>query len=226
MQTLWRVATAAALFTAFTAPSAADSARYEVTITNITRGQQFTPLLLVTHRANIQLFQLGQPSSAELATLAEEGNVAPLRAVLAASPDVASTEAGTTLTNPGNTQTFTIDTRPGFDKLSIAAMLIPTNDAFIALPSFDLDGVPHGRNRSVTVFALAYDAGSERNDELCASIPGPNFAECGGPGGGARVGGGEGFVHIHNGIHGVGNLNASLRTWLNPVASISIRRVR
>ena len=30
-------------------------------------------------------------------------------------------------------------------------------------------------------YARAYDSGSEVNDELCASIPGPDFEECGGP---------------------------------------------
>lgn len=214
------------MFAAFSAPGLADSARFEVSITNITRGQQFTPLLLVTHRSSVQLFELGQPASAELATLAEEGNVAPLRAQLAANAAVAATEAGASLTDPGKTATFTISTRRGFDRLSIAAMLIPTNDAFVALDGFDLDLVPHGGQRSITVYARAYDAGSERNDEKCASIPGPFFSECGGPGGGARVGGGEGFVHIHNGIHGVGNLQPAVRTWQNPVASITIRRVR
>lgn len=224
MQTLRLFAAALALGTA--ASALADTSRFEVTVTNITRGQQFTPLLLATHRDSIELFKLGKPASAELATLAEEGNVAPLRAVLAASPDVADTEAGTSLTNPGQSVTFTIDAKRSFDRLSIAAMLIPTNDAFMALDGFDLDRVPQGRGRSITVYARAYDAGSERNDELCTSIPGPNFVECGGPGGGARVGGGEGFVHIHNGVHGSGNLNRAVRTWLNPVAEITIRRVR
>ncbi len=47
--------------------------------------------------------------------------------------------------------------------------------------------------------ASAYDAGSERNDETCASIPGPDFVECGGPGtGGQPVGGEEGYVHAKN----------------------------
>lgn len=217
---------AAALAMGTAASALADTSQFEVTVTNITRGQQFTPLLLATHRASIELFKLGKPASAELATLAEEGNVAPLRAVLAASPDVADTEAGASLTNPGQSVTFTIDAKRSFDRLSIAAMLIPTNDAFMALEGFDLDRVPHGRGRSITVYARAYDAGSERNDELCTSIPGPSFVECGGPGGGARVGGGEGFVHIHNGVHGIGNLNRAVRTWLNPVAEITIRRVR
>lgn len=68
--------------------------------------------------------------------------------------------------------------------------------------------------------------GSERSDELYASIPGPDFFECGGPGGGAQVEGGEeGFVHVHSGIHGVGDLEPAERDWRNPVACISITRV-
>lgn len=226
MRTLAQLALVSILsVTVGTAHGSEGSDTFEVTITNITRGQQFTPLLLVTHRRSVQLFRLGQPATPQLATLAEEGNVAPLKSVLDGNAAVAGTVAGSGLTDPGKSTTLRIATREGFDRLSIAAMLIPTNDAFVALNSFDLDQVGHGR-RSVTVFAIAYDAGSERNDELCASIPGPSFMECGGPGGGGRVGDGEGFVHVHNGIHGVGDLTPAQRTWLNPVAVIAIRRVR
>lgn len=204
--------------------NANDTERYQVTVTNITRGQQFTPLLLATHRSAVRLFRLGQPATPELATLAEEGNVAPLKALLDANPAVGATVAGNSLTDPGKSATFTIEARRGADRLSLAAMLIPTNDAFVAVNGFNLDELSHGR--SVTIFAVAYDAGSERNDELCLSIPGPQFVECKGPGGGQRVGNGEGFVHIHSGIHGIGDMNAANRTWLNPVAEVTIRRVR
>ena len=57
-------------------------------ITNVTRGQQFTPILAATHTPSVSLFQLGQPASSELATLAEEGNVAPLTAALRANKAV------------------------------------------------------------------------------------------------------------------------------------------
>jgi hypothetical protein len=40
------------------------------------------------------------------------------------------------------------------------------------------------------------------------------------------VGGGEGFVHVHRGIHGVGDLKPIGRDWRNPVATVSIRLVR
>lgn len=65
-----------------------------------------------------------------------------------------------------------------------------------------------------------------KREELCASIPGPFFTECGGPGGGAVVvRGEEGYVHIHAGIHGIGDMNAAMRDWRNPVAMITIRRI-
>ena len=122
---------------------------------------------------------------------------------------------------PEEAVTVTVEGGAGFDHLSVAAMLIPTNDGFFALNGA---AGPRG-DQTVTLFSPAYDAGSERNDELCASIPGPFFAECGGPGGGGKPGGGEGFVHVHAGIHGTGNLNAAQRDWRNPVAEIAIRRV-
>jgi len=57
------------------------------------RGQQFTPILVTSHKASVSLFQLGQPASSELATLAEEGNTAPLAAALDANPGVDSCTA-------------------------------------------------------------------------------------------------------------------------------------
>jgi hypothetical protein len=40
-----------------------------------------------------------------------------------------------------------------------------------------------------------------------------------------RAPGGEGFVRISEGIHGVGDLPANLWDWRNPVAKITIRRL-
>jgi hypothetical protein len=100
----------------------------------------------------------------------------------------------------------------------VAAMLVPTNDGFFAV-----NGKPGPRgNMTVVYYSPGYDAGTEVNDELCASIPGPFYMECGGPGGGGDAGGGEGYVHIHPGIHGIGDFMASARDWRNPVARISI----
>lgn len=200
----------------------ANAGDFEVTITNLTRGQQFTPVLVASHKAGVKLFELGQPASPELATLAEEGNTVPLASLLTAMPEVLEVTNSSGLLNPGASVTLIVKTRGAFNHLSVASMLIPTNDGFFAL-----NGVKGPRFQAVaTHTSVAYDAGSERNDELCASIPGPSFAECGGPGGGgAPTGGEEGYVHVHAGIHGIGDLNTAERDWRNPVARIVIRRV-
>ncbi len=197
--------------------------RFEVTVTNLTRGQQFTPILVASHKPGVGLFTLGEAASPELATLAEEGSTGPLASVLLSNPAVRDVATAAGLLNPGQSVMIPVETGAGFDHLSVAAMLIPTNDAFFAL-----NGVEGPRGSHVlTLYSPGYDAGSERNDELCASIPGPNFTECGGPGGGGQPAGGEeGFVHIHAGIHGIGDLVAADRDWRNPVAQIVIRRVR
>ncbi len=214
---------AAALMACAVFPAHADyPVNYEVTVTNITYNQRFTPLLLASHKSAFTLFQLGTPARPELRTLAEEGNVAPLKAALDSLPEVQATVAGNSLLDPGKSITFRIQANPWRDRLSLAAMLIPTNDAFVALNGVAL---PFPGSSTSQLSAIAYDAGTEVNDELCSSIPGPNFAECGGPGGGASVGGGEGFIHVHRGMHGVGNFGATARDWRNPVAQVTVRRV-
>jgi Spondin_N len=203
-----------------------DGGRYEVTITNLTRGQQFTPILVASHRDGVRLFNFGEPAIPQLARLAEEGDPTQMASLLSGMREVkdvvTSPLSHEGILDPGKSTTLTVRAPYPFDHVSVASMLFPTNDAFFALNG--VEG-PRG-NKELTLYSPAYDAGSERNDELCASIPGPFFSECGGPGGGARVGGGEGFVHVHAGIHGVGNFTLAQRDWRNPVAKITIRRVR
>ena len=196
--------------------------RFEIVVTNLTRGQQFPPILAASHRPQVRLFDLGAPAAPELQTLAEEGDTGPLAAALGATGHVLDIATSGGLLNPGASATLHVATKGRFDHVSVAAMLIPTNDGFFAVNGHP---GPNGR-QMVTLYSPAYDAGSERNDETCASIPGPFFAECGGAGGGGKpVGGEEGYVHIHAGIHGIGQLNAAARDWRNPVAQITIRRV-
>ncbi|MBM3817643.1 MAG: hypothetical protein FJW14_01305 [Acidimicrobiia bacterium] len=195
--------------------------RYLVSITNMTRAQSFTPILVATHTSAVRLFTPGTAASSELREVAEEGNIGPLTTLLRGRPlevrDIASSSG---LLTPGVTVDVVVMAGGQFDRVSLVSMLIPTNDAF-----FGATGLPLPAANEITIIDVpAYDSGTEQNDERCASIPGPDFSECGGPGGGARVGGGEGVVIIHNGIHGVGDLRASNRDWRNPVARIIVRR--
>jgi len=195
----------------------ADSAQYEVTITNLTRAQVFTPILVSSHRKGVTLFEVGSAASSELSALAEGGDVAPLTAVLNANYDVVDTANSGGLLMPGASVTVSVSAK-GAKQISLASMMIPTNDSFIAL-----NGVKAPKDKNTVVYySPGYDAGTEPNDEYCANIPGP---VCGGEGGSPDAGG-EGYVHISGGISGKADLAAYLYDWRNPTAKIVIRRVK
>ncbi len=199
---------------------------YEVTITNITKGQTFTPQLVVSHRANVALFELGAPASEELAILAEAGNTEPLTNVLASlGRRVSDVQTIAGLLAPGQSASTILQTTRRTNRLSVGAMLIPTNDTFVALDSARLP-----RFGSRTFYLQAYDAGSEFNDQLCINIPGPR---CGGEAVSAPADNDEGFVHISNGFHDLGDVDEDgneilgpfTYDWRNPVAKVVVRRV-
>ena len=124
--------------------------------------------------------------------------------------------------------TQTVATIGEYNHISVAAMIIPTNDTFFAANgvkgperSKPGKGNANRESRTVTITVMAYDAGTELNDELCASLPGPG---CGGDPG-PPSDNGEGYIYPSPGIRGVGDLNANVLAWSNPVAVITITRV-
>ena len=199
---------------------AEDQATSEVTITNLTRGQVFTPILVVSHDRSVRLFTPGEAASPELAELAESGSPDPLSDLLETLPGVKDVTAAGGVLLPGDSLTLTVATQGRFNRVSLAAMLVPTNDAFVALNS--VRG-PRG-DKSKAYHAIVYDAGSEANDELCDSIPGPPGV-CGGEPVSPADPSDEGYVHVHAGIHDIGDLMAADRDWRNPAAQVIIRRV-
>ncbi|MDH3519316.1 MAG: spondin domain-containing protein [Myxococcales bacterium] len=216
----------AALILAASAALGGEMPRYEVRITNITQGQTFTPILAVTHAHDVRILELGAAASPELEALAEAGDTAPLSDALRALGDaVGEITTSPGLLAPGETRTIPIQPGPRARRLSLAAMLIPTNDNFVAL-----DGAVLPRRGQQTLHLLAYDAGTEENDQNCAHIPGPR---CGGAGASAPADGDEGFVHVSRGFHELGAedelgneiLGPFSYDWRNPVAVVTIRRI-
>lgn len=201
-------------------PALAESTKlFDVTITNITRAQSFTPILVTTHSPEISLFVAGEPASPELEILAEGGDTGPLGGVLAEpGKAVGDVQGSAGLLGPGQSVTVRVEATRRASLLSLAAMLIPTNDSFVAL-----DSLPLPRRGRVTAVAPAYDAGTEINDQDCANIPGP---VCGGEG--FNEAGGEGYVHIGNGFHDLGadTLAPATYDWRNPVAKVTVERVK
>jgi len=199
--------------------AASGSASYHVTITNITNAINFTPIMVASHRRSISLFDLGSAASDDIAAVAEGGDTSGLETTLDADPQVVDIQNSVGLLEPGQSVTVVVSAAHGARRISLAAMLLPTNDGFIAL-----SGVRVPRHGSAVYYLRAYDAGSEPNDELCDNIPGPT---CGGTGPSPAIDiNDEGYVHIHRGIQGNGDLDAARHDWNNPVARISVTRIR
>ena len=199
-----------------------DESRYRITVTNVTRTQIISPVVVASHSRRMSpLFTLGAPASKELAYVAEDAILDPLLDTLSHDFEVHEVK---TLTGaegpimPGESASLVLAAPNGFRHVSMVGMLVTTNDAFFALT-----GERAPRHRRSHHHSPAYDAGSEANNESCAYIPGP---PCGNAEARA-IDGAEGFVHIHAGVHGVedGDLTPSKHDWRNPVAKITIHRI-
>jgi len=193
----------------------------EITLTNLTHGMEFTPMLVASHNSKYKMFELGKPASNELERLSESGNLIPMETAMMADTnvhDIVKTPAG--LLAPGESVTVQIKTNLRMSFISVAGMILPTNDAFYAVNATNTHHIRHGK----IVYSVAYDGSGEINSELCRDIPG-NIV-CDGTGEGYNPAGGEGFVHVHQGLHHIGSLHNKHYDWRNPVAKIEIVRVK
>jgi hypothetical protein len=221
MFTILKKTAAVVLLAGFTFSSSAIAngySSYHVTITNLTNSIIFTPILVASQRRAVSIYELGSPASEDLAAVAESGDIGPLTTTLNADRRVVDVQNSVNPLLPGKSVTVVVSAAHGARRISIAAMMLPTNDGFIAL-----DSVKVPRHGSVTFFSPGFDAGSEPNDELCKNIPGPTCDGMGlSPGDNDSD---EGYVHIHRGMHGIGDLVADVYDWRNPVAKITVTRV-
>jgi hypothetical protein len=234
------LAAVAAVATALAAAPAADAKRadtFEVTFTNLTSGQPLTPAVTATHRGENELFQVGRAASFGLKEIAENGNNAPMLARLSADDDVSDVvEApGGPLVpagSPGDemfgqSTTFPISAERGARFLSLAAMLICTNDGFTGVNSIKL---PSRLGRSITVQTAGYDAGTELNTEDFADIVPPCQGLIGVSSGEPGTGSSNptlaegGVITHHSGIMGGADLVPAVHGWdVNaPVARITV----
>lgn len=200
-------------------PAAISSSSHErtwnVTITNLTRpgSQPLSPPLFVVHSGRADVWSLGEIATHPVAAIAEDANNAPAEMAFAQLDGVrdAFTGAGGPIP-PGASRTYTVETSGHANRLSVLTMLVNTNDGFTGLDSL------HLRGRGDTRSTMAYDAGSEVNNEEIAFIPGPC---CNNP----FVRDPEGaLIRMHEGITGRGDLSPETYGWSGPVARIQITR--
>ena len=195
-------------------------------LTNLTTGvpaqggQIFSPPILVTHGHGFSIGASGEAASPELTALAETGNNMPL-AVLAGGSDavggvVAFPAPPDGVVLPSGSVSAMISASSSMGYLSLATMLVQTNDGIVlanSLPLFDEDG----NARSFTMDLISYDAGTEDNNELATHVPGPPF------GGGERAPT-EGIITAHPGIAGTADVGATFG-WAEPTARVTVAPV-
>jgi len=194
---------------------------WRVTITNVTPpgpgapgSQPLSPPLFVVHSHAADVWSVGDVASHGVAAIAEDANNAPLESALPQLEGVKEVFTGAGGPIPsGESRSFIVETEGRFNKLSLVTMLVNTNDAFTGLDSVRL------RGQGTAIETMAYDAGSELNNELKTHIPGPCC-------GNAFVRAPEGeLIRPHEGIVGNGDLDPKLYDWPGAAAHITIERV-
>ncbi len=169
--------------------------QFQVEVTNLAHNQTIAPLGVVLHRPAFDAFVLGAAASTGLELLAEGGDNSQFLSDAKADHAVLKTAAGTAAIAPGGSESFTVKGAAKDPHLSLAGMLVNTNDGFVALNGADISQLKKGDD--LTLYAKIYDAGSEGNSEAAADLPGQ---------------GGEGFnadrndrdfVAVHAGVVGL-----------------------
>jgi hypothetical protein len=228
------LASAALVFPAAASAQSTTVHTYGVSIVNLSAEQPLSPGLVMTGAAGAQpVFRVGQFATAELATLAQDGNQLPLASRFRAAAGTTDlVEITAPITPRGSTAggfqdhlTLTITAQPT-DRLSLAAMLICTNDGFVGL---DQVALPTTSSR----FTLgAWDAGVERNTERSAHLPDP----CSAVGPIALPGDPNGNENLaiatiptrpigpHPGVFGIGDLTDA-HEWSGPLAQVTVTRI-
>jgi hypothetical protein len=204
---------------------------WRVTIDNLTGppvasfGQPMSAPLVAVHSNRADMWSLGEPASESIRYIAEDGSPQFGLGLLTGQPgflSVAIEHLGTFPGFPGllpipifpqASRSFEVISSGKYDRLSLAMMLGLTNDGFTGLDSVPLHG-----NGGV-YYTSGYDAGTERNNETFAFLPNLSLVffvrdlE-------------NGVITHHPGIQGGGALIPAAHGWTDPVARITIERLK
>jgi Ca2+-binding RTX toxin-like protein len=141
-----------------------------------------TPVWVAAHNGNFDTFDVGSAASVALERIAEDGNLSVLRSDFVASgagvDGVVFGNAGVGgVIDPSEIASTTLSVDPSTAHyFSYAAMVVPSNDAFVAnssptfLKLFDDDGNFTGSKQFVVTGNRIYDAGTEVNTERDAAF--------------------------------------------------------
>ncbi len=205
-----------------TISAGAEERSYEITVLNLSHNQPFSPVAAIMHSAAYQGMTLGASANTALEILAESGDNSSFLTDASADPAVSDTTSGTGVIASGAQGTVSLTGSETL--LTIASMLVNTNDAITVLNGIELGKML--KDETMTLYARAYDTGTEGNSEAASDIPGP-------------AAGGEGFnaarkdrdfISVHPGIVSMDDGLASSvlsegHRFDNVVAKIMIKRI-
>jgi len=201
---------------------------YEITVTNLTTGQPMSPGVFMTHTKQQSLFSVGAAASEGIRFIAENGDPSMAVGAVTGQPGIVDVQSiGAPIHRIGgpgpNSLTFQIAARANANRFSFAVMLICTNDGFTGLDAVKLPG----GFAPATYYTMAYDAGTERNDETSGSIVPPCFGigPVSGPGGGGARTPTSDVIAPHAGIQGGAALDPAQHGWAEPVTKVTIQRL-
>jgi hypothetical protein len=206
-----------------------------ITVTNLTQGLHFTPLITSAHTSDNHIFMVGTTASPELQAMAEGGDISGLLTMLSNADANSSDNPAGGLLAPGMSTTYALTNDTDNTHLSMTAMILPSNDGFVGLDSWEIPT----EAGTYTIMLNAYDAGTEANNELIIGGAGGAPGVLGipaAPSGGSGTGGtgvtdteSNTMIHIHRGSIGDDDINAgssdlnnSIHRWLNPVAKLTV----
>lgn len=209
------------------------SAELDITVTNLTHGLHFTPLLVTAHSGDAYLYKTGMAASEDLQKMAEGGDISGLSSTLMGiNADVVENPAAGLLA-PGTSTMTMLSTATTNTHLSLVTMLLPTNDGFVGLDSWEIPSTAG----TYTVYLNGYDAGTEANNEIINGGGMPGVLGIPADPSGNNGTGGTGVtdmeeiqvVHVHRGnlgdddaAGGMSDVNNKVHRWLNPVAKVTI----
>ncbi|WP_019616745.1 spondin domain-containing protein [Psychromonas ossibalaenae] len=207
-----------------------DSYSYQIEVSNLTNNQPLSPLLISLNDGRFMPWVEGSSASVALEKLAEGGdNSELLTAAQHADSGSYKVISADGPTGAGASKAWIVEFETAHESiptvhLSLAAMLVNSNDAFTGVDSLSLESLAVGDYKMN--YYPAFDAGTEINSELIGSIPGP----ADGGTGYSETRDDIDFVHIHPGVissdDGLADsvLNAGHK-FDNPVLSIKVTRL-
>ena len=125
-------------------PPPPPTAEFAVTVMNATNAQPLSPIAVIAHTEGYSVFSVGDPATTGLEEMAEGGDNSALLAEANGDASVITSASGAAPIGPAGSETVNVTVNAA-DRLgmqiSVATMLVNTNDAFTALNSLPIQAM-------------------------------------------------------------------------------------